>query len=128
MFEEVRWESIDAFRGREASAILITGIGDFDQCECRRWAYVGCSRARWLLAMVLPSTAQDSIAGRARGFGEMLAARDGDSQLAVRLGPSVAAQRLRDIFGHSTVARGHSKRVWKRRLRGLSQIRSSVQE
>ncbi len=74
----VGWSSIDDFKGREAAAVMLTGLRGFDGHESRRWAYVGCSRARWLLAMVLPSVARASIERRARGFGELLAIADSE--------------------------------------------------
>ena len=75
-YQGLRWVSIDDFKGREATAIIVTGISEFDSRESRRLAYVSCSRARWLLALIVPRAAEDSLIRRARGFGEMLAHSD----------------------------------------------------
>lgn len=62
------WSSISSFKGLEASAVVVMDIQNLREPEMLRRAYVGCSRARSLLAVVLRETAREDFALRTEEF------------------------------------------------------------
>jgi hypothetical protein len=50
---DVGWCTIDDFKGLESPAVIVTGIRDLQTRDSRRRLYVGCSRPRTLLGVVL---------------------------------------------------------------------------
>jgi hypothetical protein len=62
------WSSISSFKGLEASAVVVVGIQNLRDPEMLRRVYVGCSRARSLLAVVLRETAREDFAVRTDEF------------------------------------------------------------
>lgn len=72
---EVAWCSIDAFKGLESQAAVIIGIADLTTRESLRRLYVGCSRPRSLLGLVLDIDVKDDFDVRASEFGRLHAER-----------------------------------------------------
>jgi len=50
----IRMATVQSFKGLEASAIILTGFPDLDSQSVRRLLYVGGSRARVVLRLLLP--------------------------------------------------------------------------
>lgn len=65
---QVRWCRLEDFKGLEATAVVVTGITDLSRAEMLRRAYVACSRARTLLAVVLPEELEEAFGVRAAEF------------------------------------------------------------
>jgi hypothetical protein len=55
----VRYSTIQAFKGLESTAIVVVGIEALNRAELRELFYVGASRARSVLRMLLPETCTD---------------------------------------------------------------------
>src|SRR6185437_4410276 len=62
------WCAVDDFKGLESTAVILTGIADLDTKETFRRIYVGCSRARTLLGVLISENARDSFELRATEF------------------------------------------------------------
>jgi hypothetical protein len=67
------WCRIEDYKGLEASGVVVTGIHDLDDRETLRRVYVGCSRARTMLGIVLPERTRASFELRASEFARMFA-------------------------------------------------------
>jgi hypothetical protein len=72
---EVGWCSIDGFKGLESQAAVVIGIADLTSRESLRRLYVGCSRPRSLLGLVLDIDLKDDFDVRAGEFGRLQAER-----------------------------------------------------
>lgn len=68
----VRVATLASFKGLEAAAIVLVGIRDLLTAEGAMEAYVGQTRARALLALVLPRQQEPAVRLRAEEFGKML--------------------------------------------------------
>jgi hypothetical protein len=58
----IRISTVHAFKGLEASCVVLTGFSRIDTPEDRRLLYVGGSRARGLLYILLPKAAAPQVA------------------------------------------------------------------
>lgn len=62
------WCCLEDFKGLEAGAVIVSDVKDLDSREMLRRVYVGCSRARTLLAVVLTESCRESFSLRAAEF------------------------------------------------------------
>lgn len=69
----VRVATIQSFKGLEASVVVLTGIDDLDDPVQRRLLYVGGSRARARLRMVLPLPCERQVQARIGDIANALA-------------------------------------------------------
>jgi hypothetical protein len=60
----VRVGTVQAFKGLEAPAVVLAGLEDVDSIASRRLLYVGGSRARSVLRILLPRKCSDQVALR----------------------------------------------------------------
>jgi Nuclease-related domain/UvrD-like helicase C-terminal domain/Schlafen group 3, DNA/RNA helicase domain len=72
---EIGWSTIDDFKGIESPAVIVTGIQDLHTRNDRRRLYVGCSRARTLLGLVLDIDLKDEFDLRATEYARLSADR-----------------------------------------------------
>lgn len=70
------WSAVDDFKGLEASAVIMTGIRSLSSRESLRKVYVGCSRARTMLGIVLDERLREEFNLRAVEFGKATAKRN----------------------------------------------------
>jgi hypothetical protein len=73
------WCSIEDFKGLEAAGVIVIGVRDLSTRKMRRRVYVGCSRARTLLAVVLDVGARDDFNLRAAEFARTVTDRSARS-------------------------------------------------
>lgn len=57
----VKWSTVQAFKGLEAHAVVLVGIGSLREPWERRLYYVGASRAQAVLSVLLPEQEQNSV-------------------------------------------------------------------
>ncbi len=62
------WCPVEDFKGLESTAVIVTGIRGLDSRETLRRVYVACSRARTLLAVLVPEEAREDFNARAGEF------------------------------------------------------------
>ena len=62
------WCRLEDFKGLEARVVVVSDVRDLDTREMLRRVYVGCSRARTLLAVILTESCRESFARRASEF------------------------------------------------------------
>jgi hypothetical protein len=62
----LRFSTIAGFKGLESDAVLLTGFDDLSDSRTLSLLYVGASRARGLLALVLPESCREVYIERAR--------------------------------------------------------------
>ncbi|MBK8686897.1 MAG: ATP-binding domain-containing protein [Betaproteobacteria bacterium] len=55
----MRYSTIHAFKGLESTAVVIVGIEGFARSDLRELFYVGASRAKSVLRLLLPQTCTD---------------------------------------------------------------------
>lgn len=67
----MRWCAIDDFKGLEATAVIVVGLDELQSTTARRRAYVGLSRARALLGLVLEISAKQDFEMRAAEFARL---------------------------------------------------------
>jgi hypothetical protein len=70
----VRFCTIAEFKGLEADAVIVFGIDDLSHTKCSNGLYVGASRAKLILSLVINESARTGYESRARQFGEWLKA------------------------------------------------------
>ena len=68
----VRFMTVQAFKGLEADAVLLVGVNELDSPIARRNLYVGASRARVFLGVMLDRRLEQSYQALAVRFGERL--------------------------------------------------------
>jgi hypothetical protein len=64
--ERIRFSTIAGFKGLESDAVLLTGFDDLADPEALSLLYVGASRARALLGLVLPESCREIYVERAK--------------------------------------------------------------
>jgi hypothetical protein len=64
--DRVRFSTVAGFKGLESEAILLTGFNDLSDPEALSLLYVGASRARGLLGLVLDERCREAYVERAR--------------------------------------------------------------
>jgi superfamily I DNA/RNA helicase len=57
----IRVATVHGFKGLEAACIVLTGLTRIDTAEARRLLYVGGSRAKGLLKIVLPKSSGPQV-------------------------------------------------------------------
>jgi len=57
----IRFGTIHGFKGLEATCVVLTGLQRIDTAECRRLLYVGGSRAKGLLRILLPKSSSAQV-------------------------------------------------------------------
>jgi hypothetical protein len=57
----IRISTVHSFKGLEASGVVLTGIDDLDNPASRRLLYIGGSRARAVLRLLLPQQSSDYV-------------------------------------------------------------------
>lgn len=60
----VQYGTVQAFKGLEATAVVLTGLEDLDVLSSRQLLYVGGSRAKSFLRILLPDTIEASVQQR----------------------------------------------------------------
>jgi hypothetical protein len=58
---EVQWQTIQAYKGLEAKAVILVGLESLQDKVSRRLYYVGASRAQSVLEILLPNDAQTDV-------------------------------------------------------------------
>ena len=58
---EVQWQTIQAYKGLEAKAVILVGLESLQDKVSRRLYYVGASRAQSVLQILLPNDAQTDV-------------------------------------------------------------------
>lgn len=67
--------TVDEFKGLEAGIVVLADVADLDRQALRRHAYVGCTRARALLIVLLHEELREDYQLGAEWFGGVVAAR-----------------------------------------------------
>ena len=70
--ETTRCLTITEFKGRESPVVVLAGPSSLDTVEGRRLAYVGASRARVEVAVVLPPECEESYLRRSAEFARLI--------------------------------------------------------
>ena len=70
--ETTRCLTISEFKGRESPVVILAGPSSLDHVEGRRLAYVGASRARVEVAVVLPPECAESYSRRSAEFAHVV--------------------------------------------------------
>jgi hypothetical protein len=65
--------TISAFKGLERDVVMLFGLDDVHSLEGSQLLYVGASRARVLLIVLINSAEKEYVAERAKDFGRTLA-------------------------------------------------------
>ncbi|HMJ34971.1 MAG TPA: NERD domain-containing protein [Baekduia sp.] len=81
----VRVTTAAEFKGLEAVAVVVVGLGELTEVETLRQVYVACSRPRALLGVVLDEAARGDFETRAVEFARRQAAPDGQDEGRERL-------------------------------------------
>jgi hypothetical protein len=71
----IRVATVHAFKGLEAGCIILVGLNDLDSSVARRILYVGASRARTVLRILLPRCCSEQVQAKLAGVLEALAGR-----------------------------------------------------
>ena len=71
----IRFSTIAGFKGLEADAVLLTDLEDLDDTETRALLYVGASRAKALLALLLDESCRSRYTSRASELVELMQVR-----------------------------------------------------
>ena len=69
----VRCLTISEFKGRESPVVVLAGPSSLDDAKGRRLAYVGASRARVEVCVVLPPECEESYGRQRAAFGALMA-------------------------------------------------------
>jgi hypothetical protein len=67
--------TVHAFKGLEAGCIILVGLRDLDSSAARRFVYVGASRARTVLRILLPRCCSEQVQTKLVGVLEALSGR-----------------------------------------------------
>ena len=70
--ETTRCLTITEFKGRESPVVVLAGPSSLDTVKGRRLAYVGTSRARVEVAVVLPPECEESYLRRSAEFARLI--------------------------------------------------------
>lgn len=73
----VQVATVHSFKGMEAPAVILVGFGDIDSSLARRLLYVGGSRARTVLRLLVPRASSEQVQAKMARILEALAARSG---------------------------------------------------
>jgi superfamily I DNA/RNA helicase len=71
----IRLSTIAGFKGLEATAVVLAGLRSLDQPRDRQAAYIGATRAKVILHLVLPDVAMQSYLRRCRDHAAEIAAQ-----------------------------------------------------
>jgi hypothetical protein len=58
---KMQWSTIHSFKGMESMAVVLTGLANVSDIDNRRLFYVGASRARTHLIVLLPKLAEEQV-------------------------------------------------------------------
>lgn len=75
--KSIRYSTVQAFKGLESKAVIVTDIVDLDECYSRYVNYVGLSRAMSWLAVMINEKARAQYSDKARDFGKRLSSKLG---------------------------------------------------
>lgn len=67
----VTWGTVEDFKGLESQAVIVTNVNGLERREELRRVYVGCSRARTLLGILIAASAQETFNVRAGEWGRL---------------------------------------------------------
>jgi hypothetical protein len=71
--DAIGYHTVSSFKGLDRAAVLLVDVDDLLDQRQRASVYVGASRARAVLGVILPESARESYEQRARDFGERVA-------------------------------------------------------
>jgi len=78
----VHTTTVGAFKGLDSTAVVLTGLTDLDHPDQRRAAYIGTTRAKVQLTVVLPGDARESFERRVKEYALAKSTPPGDHEQA----------------------------------------------